>query len=122
MKEQVIIRADDEEVLSELADELAGDEDVDPGDVDYDRSDVPGQAGHPIIIAILILIGKGVAGGAGGFAGQQSAKAIWKKVSGWHSRHGSKATFMIRDADGNERTLSWDEVEKLLKTKGPSTE
>lgn len=126
MQEQVVIRAEDEAALSELAAELDDDQDVDPADVDYDRSDVPGQAGALIILAILILIliliGKGIASGTGVAIGQRSARAILTKLSRWHNRHGEDAKYTIRDADGSEREITWKEIEDRLKGQAEGTD
>ncbi len=101
----------DQEALQELATELQDDEDVDPRDVEYKTAEVPGQLGEPITIAILIVLAaKGAVTSASVLLGQRSARAIWNKVSRWHARHGSQAKYTIRDHDGVERSLTWDEL------------
>jgi hypothetical protein len=111
MPEQLVITAA-QDMLQELARELQDDTDVDPGEVEYEGPKLPGQAGEPVTIAILILVGKGMLGGGGAWAGQKMAAAVWKRLSSWHSRHPNEPKFACRDESGTDRALTWDEIQR----------
>jgi len=108
---QKLVITADQDALQELASALQNDDAVNPADVEYTPSEVPGQAGEPITIAvIIILVAKGAATGTGVFAGKKLSESVWNRLTRWHSRHGGKAHYAVRDDDGTDHAVAWQEV------------
>src|SRR5258708_6101135 len=103
--------------LSELVEALQSDDEIKPAVIEYENPEIPGQAGEPVTIAILILVGKAIVTGGAAEAGRRSAGAIWDKVAKWHKKHAASAKFAIRDAADIDRPSDWEEVARIIKPK-----
>jgi len=108
---QNLVITGDQDALQELASALQDDDEVNPADVEYKTPEVPGELGEPITIAVIaILVAKGAATGGGVFAGKKVAESVWNRLTAWHSRHGAKAHYAVRDDDGADHGVTWEQV------------